>query len=154
MDTDLVRFRIDAALREKAARVCADLGLELHDVLRTVISRIARDGTLPFEADATAPHAPGTPRPFADYDQRLWSGLKPQIDAEVALTLLVRYIAERSAQLAAVSPAGDSEQIARLAQERGDALALRRSLDLSDPEAVARVIARYTPLVGPGTKDA
>jgi len=123
-------------------------------VLRTVITRIARDGALPFAFDAAARPAPETTRPFGDYDPRLWSGLKPQIDAEVAVSLLVRFIADRSARLAdaSQSAAPDTELVTLLTQERSDALALRRSLELTDPEAVARVIARYAPLLAGGDK--
>jgi antitoxin component of RelBE/YafQ-DinJ toxin-antitoxin module len=33
MDTELLRFRINPEIRDKAAKVCADLGFELNDVL-------------------------------------------------------------------------------------------------------------------------
>src|SRR5436309_14992587 len=99
MDTELVRFRINPELREKAAKVCADLGLELNDVLRAFVTRIARDGALPFDlGSAATPPEPGH-TPFHDYDARLWSSIKPQIDAEVAIGLLARFIAHCSTRI-------------------------------------------------------
>ena len=43
MDTELVRFRINPELRDKAAKVCAELGLELADVLRSFVTRVDFD---------------------------------------------------------------------------------------------------------------
>ena len=152
MDTELVRFRIDPELRERAAQACADLGLELNDVLRAFVTRIARDGALPFDLGTTpTPPEPGH-TPFHDYDARLWSPIKPQIDAEVAIGLLARFIANCSTRIdeAADGVAPDPELVMRLTRDRADARRLRRDLDVSDGVAVSRVIDKYGPLVRAG----
>jgi len=152
MDTELVRFRINPELREKAAKVCADLGLELNDVLRAFVTRIARDSALPFDL-GTAPTSPEPGHtPFHDYDARLWSPIKPQIDAEVAIGLLARFIADCSTRIdeAADGGASDPDLVMRLTRDRDDARKLRRDLDVSDGVAVSQVIDKYGPLVRAG----
>jgi len=47
--TAFVRARIDEALKEEAAAVLADMGLTVSDVVRIVLTRIAKDKALPFE---------------------------------------------------------------------------------------------------------
>jgi len=152
MDTELVGFRINPELREKAAAVCAGLGLELNDVLRALVTRIARDGTLPFEL-ATTPLAQVTPTPFRDYDPRLWTSIKPQVDAEVALNLLARYIAQCSCRLdqAQVSGTVDSKLVASLKKDRAAALKLRTTLDVADADAVRQILDHYGSQVRGGT---
>jgi addiction module RelB/DinJ family antitoxin len=146
LDSDLVSFRVDAALRAKAAEVCKQLGLELHDVLRTLVARIARDGALPFAVGEAAPRPAAVP--FGEYDARLWAPLKPQIDAEIAAALLMRFLADCSSRLDDASAgAPDPLEVARLTLMRENALRLHRTLDLTNPAVVARVIETYTPLV-------
>ena len=149
MDTELVRFRINPELREKAAKVCADLGLELNDVLRALVTRIARDGAFPFDLGATPTRPPLGHTPFHDYDARLWSSIKPQVDAEVAIALLARFIADCSTRIDEAGDGGapDPELVARLSRDRDDARKLRRDLDVSDSGAVSQVIDKYGPLV-------
>jgi DNA-damage-inducible protein J len=47
--TAFVRARIDEALKEEAAAVLADMGLSVSDVVRIVLTRVAKDKALPFE---------------------------------------------------------------------------------------------------------
>lgn len=47
--TAFVRARIDETLKEEAAAVLADMGLTVSDVVRIVLTRIAKDKALPFE---------------------------------------------------------------------------------------------------------
>lgn len=46
--TAFVRARIDKALKDKAAAVLADMGLTVSDVVRIVLTRIAKEHALPF----------------------------------------------------------------------------------------------------------
>jgi antitoxin component of RelBE/YafQ-DinJ toxin-antitoxin module len=64
MDSELVRFRIDPTIRDRAAKVCAGHGLELNDVLRAIVTKIAKEGKVPIGAEAAA-------RPPAPSDRQL-----------------------------------------------------------------------------------
>ncbi len=44
-----VRARIDEGLKTEAARVLAEMGLTVSDVVRMTLTRIAKDKALPFE---------------------------------------------------------------------------------------------------------
>ena len=45
----LVQTRIDGAIKEQAAAVLADIGMTVSDAVRLMLTRVARDGALPFE---------------------------------------------------------------------------------------------------------
>lgn len=152
MDTELIRFRIDPQVRDKAEAVCSRLGYELRDILRATVARIARDNVLPFELGADAAPAPAAAVPFHDYNERLWAGIKPQVDAEVALALLMRFIALCSTRLDEESdtPQPDAQRVARLTQQREEARRLRLELDVTDAAAVQAVLDTYGPLVRAG----
>ncbi|MBB3234573.1 type II toxin-antitoxin system RelB/DinJ family antitoxin [Phyllobacterium endophyticum] len=47
--TAFVRARIDEAVKEEAAAVLAEMGLTVSDVVRITLTRVAKDGALPFE---------------------------------------------------------------------------------------------------------
>lgn len=47
--TGFVRARIDERLKDEAASVLAELGLTVSDVVRMVLTRVAKDGALPLE---------------------------------------------------------------------------------------------------------
>lgn len=47
--TAFVRARIDETLKNEAAVVLADLGLTVSDVVRIVLTKVAKDKALPFE---------------------------------------------------------------------------------------------------------
>ena len=152
MDSELIRFRVDPELAEQAERACADLGFELRDVLRSVVARIARERVLPF--DLNAPGArDATRRPFYDYNERLWANVKPGIDAEVALALLARYIADCSTRIdeAAHGDPAEPQFIERLVKARDEARAVKLTLNVSDADAVQRVLDQFGPLVRAGT---
>ncbi len=151
MDTELIRFRIDAEIRDKAEEVCSALGYELHDVLRAAVIRIARDGALPFDL-AAPPSTPVGAIPFYNYDERLWGSMKPRIDAEVALAILSRFIADCSTRLdeATDNKAQDPGLVERLTREREEARKRRRELDVADAVEVRVVLDTYGPLVRSG----
>jgi len=48
MSTDMVRARIDGAIKDEAARVLAGMGLTVSDACRMTLTMIARDKKLPF----------------------------------------------------------------------------------------------------------
>jgi DNA-damage-inducible protein J len=45
----LVQARIDPALKERASEVLENMGLTVSDAVRILLTRIAREGALPFE---------------------------------------------------------------------------------------------------------
>lgn len=47
--TAFVRARIDESLKEEAAAVLADMGLTVSDVVRIVLTKVAKEKALPFE---------------------------------------------------------------------------------------------------------
>jgi DNA-damage-inducible protein J len=47
--TAFVRARIDEKIRDDAAAVLDEMGLTVSDVVRMTLTRVARDGALPFE---------------------------------------------------------------------------------------------------------
>ncbi|TXN78594.1 type II toxin-antitoxin system RelB/DinJ family antitoxin [Methylobacterium sp. WL8] len=49
MANALVQTRIDPALKEEAATVLAAMGLTVSEAVRLMLTRVAREGTLPFE---------------------------------------------------------------------------------------------------------
>jgi len=47
--TAFVRARMDEETRDAAAAVLQEMGLTVSDVIRMTLTRVARDGALPFE---------------------------------------------------------------------------------------------------------
>lgn len=47
--TAFVRARVDETLKEEAAVVLAEMGLTVSDVVRIVLTRVAKEKALPFE---------------------------------------------------------------------------------------------------------
>ena len=45
----VVRARIDGQVKEKAAKVLADMGLSLSDAIRLLLVRVAAERAMPFE---------------------------------------------------------------------------------------------------------
>jgi DNA-damage-inducible protein J len=45
----VVRARIDGQVKEKAAKVLADMGLSVSDAIRLLLVRVAAEKALPFE---------------------------------------------------------------------------------------------------------
>ena len=45
----VVRVRIDAQVKERAAKVLADMGLSVSDAIRLLLVRVAAEKALPFE---------------------------------------------------------------------------------------------------------
>ena len=47
--TAFVRARIDETLKQEAAAVLAEMGLTVSDLVRIVLTRVAKDKALPFK---------------------------------------------------------------------------------------------------------
>lgn len=50
--TAFVRARIDETLKEEAAAVLAEMGLTVSDLVRIVLTKVAKDKAIPFEMRA------------------------------------------------------------------------------------------------------
>ena len=75
--------------------------------------------------------------------------MKPPIDAEVALALLARYIADCSTRIDDIEQADrvDRQQVKALTKTREEARAIKLALDVTDTDAVQSVLNRFGPLV-------
>ena len=47
--TAFVRARVDEEMRDEAAAVLAEMGLTVSDVIRMTLTKVAKEGALPFE---------------------------------------------------------------------------------------------------------
>ncbi len=47
--TTFVRARVDTQIKDEATEVLAELGLTISDVVRMVLTRVAKDHTVPLE---------------------------------------------------------------------------------------------------------
>jgi DNA-damage-inducible protein J len=45
----VVRSRVSAEVKEKATAVLEDLGLSVSDLMRITLTRVAKEGVIPFE---------------------------------------------------------------------------------------------------------
>ena len=55
MATDsIVRARIDAATKAEASAVLADMGMSVSDAIRILLTKVAREHTLPFDVRPNA----------------------------------------------------------------------------------------------------
>lgn len=145
MDFELISFRIDPEIHERASKACEGLGVELNDVLRSLVTRIARDGSIPFDLGASPPQLASDQTPFHEYDARLWRSVRPPIEAEVAIAVLARFIADCSTRIDEESDRQepDRDAIVEWAAQREEARQQRPELDVTDAEAVAAIFARY-----------
>jgi hypothetical protein len=144
MASDFVRFMIDAEIHAKAVKACAELDLELSDVLRSLVIRIARDGPESLNIGSPTARPQTGAMPFQDYDAR-WRPLKRELDADVAFALVTRVIAERLAAIDEESTQRTPDQavLARWATELDEARRMRSELHQGDPDAVARIADKY-----------
>jgi hypothetical protein len=72
--------------------------------------------------------------------------LQAEVEAQLALDLLGRFIADRSTRIASGDEA-DRADLDRLVLERDEARRLRRDLDVTDRAVVRSVLAKYGPLL-------
>ncbi|MDM0030396.1 hypothetical protein [Variovorax saccharolyticus] len=150
MDSPIIRFRIDPAIARDAYRMAAEIGMELPDVLRMYLTRSVRDGTFSLGLDAAA-SALQVAEPLATYEVRYWDPLQAALDAELALALLHRAIAERTTALdeglALATP--DVLRLARVREERDAIGQLLADFDPGSTADVQSVLTRFGPSVPP-----
>lgn len=147
MDNRYLRLQLDAEILARSEAVCAREGQDLLDVLRAVVTRIAQTDAIPPGLTLASPAGAVVAHdaPFSHYQADLWSSVRPLVDADLAVALLDRFIAQIALQLrearAARSP--DHERIERLERERREALEVRAQLNLDDLTAVPQILSTY-----------
>lgn len=148
-DTTVLSFRVDEALRRQAVAICQQQHIDLNDVLRTLIRRIAMEGALPFNLDAPARSETVQRVPFDDYGDFLNTDLA-HLEVEALISLLARLVADRARRIVAEqrkrSP--DPANIKRWAGEIAAAMQIRRGkVDLTQPARVDQLQQRFAALL-------
>lgn len=147
MDSEIERFRVNPEVRQRAAEVCIRHGHELSDVLRQLLSHIAREGAIPFQLPSEQHDYASSP--LTSDDERLWLVMKPQLECEVAVGLLDRFIAicttilDQAAETTGIS----QDSLPELVSQREAARRDRALLDVTDKAAVLAVLDKYGPLM-------
>ena len=144
----MVRFRVDRALKAHAEQLCASLGMELNDVLRILVRRIAMEGAIPFDLNRPNQSPSDARAPFDRYGPFLQEDLA-HLKAESVLTLLATFAANRARRIAVERRQAKPNQnkIDQLRREATEAMHLRRSLDVKDDALLALVEKRFTTLL-------
>lgn len=119
----ILRFRIDKEIAERAHKMAHAIGMDLPDVVRMMLTKAVRIGSLSIDAhDEDHGQAKELQRPDP-FNPRYWGPYRTTIDADLALALLRQRIADATAD-------GERQEASRLLEE----------LDVSDPNAVATVL--------------
>lgn len=146
-DSPIIRFRIDKDIARRAHRMAKARGMELPDALRMMLTRAVqlRDFSIDL---ADHMQFPTGREPVAPFEPRYWGPYKATIDAELALALLRRTLADASGrqdEARQTDPQDlhkqDREQLSR---ERREALRLPAEFDCSDTNAIANVLEQIT----------
>jgi antitoxin component of RelBE/YafQ-DinJ toxin-antitoxin module len=151
MDARQLSFRIDREIAEKALRMAAQRGMELPEVMRMMLTKAVRIGDFMLDAGIEPPPVATTDHPNYRYEERYWAPMKASLDAEAAMAVLNRAIAQRTAWLDEASSAKspDLKRLERIRDERDHACALLASFDPSDNDAVAEVFEAFgSPSIG------
>jgi addiction module RelB/DinJ family antitoxin len=143
-----IRFRLEADLKARAEAVCIKQGLELNDVLRALVRRIAFEDAIPFDLNPTYRVAESPPQPF-DRDADDLDEDVSQLRAEAVLSLLVSFVADRARRMAAEKKKSrpNRDTLARWEQQSQSALAYRRTLDTQDEASLAAIEREFTALL-------
>lgn len=150
MESRYLRLQLDAEVCARAEAVCARKGADLVDVLRALVSQIAQSDTIPDTLAASPRSLTAEEAPFSRYDNDLWSASRTLVDADLALSVLDQFIAQRAHQLleAKANRSPDVSLIARLEAERKQALGARALLNPDDADGIAQILRAYGPQAG------
>jgi antitoxin component of RelBE/YafQ-DinJ toxin-antitoxin module len=139
MQSGLVRFMVDPEMRARAEQVCVRNGVDLNEVLRALVIRIARDGQIPSVAAETAPIQTGAAAtPFSSFDSRAWSTVVPAVQAELALELIDRLVALGTRELYPIagSSSGGGASLSIAMEQLRQANAAREALGSDDQDRI------------------
>jgi antitoxin component of RelBE/YafQ-DinJ toxin-antitoxin module len=151
MESPIIRFRIDRAIAKEAYRMAAELGMELPDVMRMMLTKAVRLRSFSIDQDQDAPSRPAAIPPVEDYEARYWDPLNASLDAELALALLHRTIADLTTSLdeGLALAAPDVRRLEGIRGERDAACKLLADFDPMSATEVAQILARYGPPAHP-----
>lgn len=146
VETELVRFRVDGNLKTNAEAACNRRGLDLNDVLRTLVRRIAMEDAIPFDLNAPARIATDARTPFDRYGEFLDQDLA-HLKIESVIGLLATFIADRARRMAAEKKKTkpNTKRIEQWLQEASEAMQYRRGA-LNSSNA-AKVEKQFTALL-------
>jgi DNA-damage-inducible protein J len=148
VQTDIIRFRIEEDIKARAENICARLGMEMNDVLRTLVRRIALDKAIPFDMHTTFRVEEPSRSPFDRYGQFLTDDLA-HLKAEAVISLLWIFAAKRARQIALENrkPRPNRKQITKWETEAEEAMEYSRTMDTRDDKLVAKVEQRFAALL-------
>ena len=151
MESPIIRFRIDRAIAKEAYRMAAELGMELPDVMRMMLTKAVRLRRFSIDQDQDAPYRFAANPTVEDYEARYWDPLNASLDAELALALLHRTIADLTQSLdeGLARAVPDVSRLERLRDERDAACKLLADFDPMSATEVAQILDRYGPPAHP-----
>ena len=143
-----VNFRVDPDVKTRAEAICKSIEMDLVQVMRILLRRIATEEAIPFDLNAPA-RAPTPARvPFDRYGTFLEHDLK-HLKAESVISLLAGFVAKRARQMATerAKSRPNTKKIEQWNTEAMEAMTLRRSIDTNDEALLARTEKRFTALL-------
>jgi addiction module RelB/DinJ family antitoxin len=143
VQTDIIRFRIEEDIKARAENICARLGMEMNDVLRTLVRRIALDKAIPFDMHTTFRVEEPSRSPFDLTDDLA------HLKAEAVISLLWIFAAKRARQIALENrkPRPNRKQNTKWETEAEEAMEYSRTMDTRDDKLVAKVEQRFAALL-------
>jgi hypothetical protein len=147
-ETEMVRFRIEGDLKKRAEDACAQRGMELNDVLRTLVRRIALDGAIPFDMNAPGRVAEPGGTPFDRYGEFLTQDLA-HLKAESVISLLASFVANRARLIATEKRKARPirANLSKWESEAREAMNYRRTMNTKDDKLVAKVEKKFSALL-------
>lgn len=144
----MVSLRIERDLKKRAEEICARTGMDLTDVIRTLVRRIAIDGAIPFDLDTPGrveePPAP----PYGRYSDFLTDDLA-HVKADSVIVLLSSFAADRAHRVATERRKSrpNREKINRWEAEARDAMKHRRTINTKDEKLLTKLEKKFTTLL-------
>jgi len=148
LETEMVRFRIEGDLKKRAEHACARRGMELNDVLRTLVRRIALDGAIPFDMNAPARVTEPGGTPFDHYGEFLTQDLA-HLKAESVISLLASFVANRARLIATENRKArpNRAKLTKWESEAREAMNHRRTMNTKDAKVVTKVEKKFSTLL-------
>jgi addiction module RelB/DinJ family antitoxin len=148
VETEMVRFRIEGDLKKRAEQVCARTGMELNDVLRTLVRRIVIDEAIPFDLNTPGRVAEPEGTPYGEYGEFLTDDLA-HLKADSVITLLASFAANRAHRIATEKRKArpNREILKRWETEAREAMSYRRTINTKDDKLLSKLETKFTALL-------